>query len=621
MIQLLFGAQLVNVTDVSQWTLKDGSLQWSKSMNQSWSCQFTLRDTDGLMLQQIGRPKVGQPFWITETINNVRTIRFSGLITSVLEQAYPSTVALQWECQSKGWSAVSDHRVLTADYVAGDPALNVIQDIVNSTIGQDGITLADVDGFVLLAKPITFNPSTVTDAFNQLKTLIGECWWIDENKGLHFKAIGAGGNSGLTVADATGNWLNGSMQVTSTSDNYRNVEYEMTAQPVGTVNRTDQFTGDGHTFFFVTRFPLQAAPTVTINGSSQPVFQEGADPLGQNGWYWILNGYGIMQGQDIPPANGATIVVTYDAISISYTVDQNAGEVTARAAIEGTSGKWEHIDNTATIQTADVAHAYGQGQLKNYAVIPQTLKFDTYDSRFDSSLGKYVTFALTLHDLFGHWTITDVSAAEDPDMASPVPIGDGGTMKYTVSLTNEMQIGDFIQWFLGFTNAVKNATAIASAAAAQIAAQQAQTPPPRSEVHGWYLGAGSDLVLTATFADIPGAGGINFQNSGNLVNLSIQGDNILGQHLEVMVYKNGTAITKSGSSDAPLVLTDGSTTVEISTQLNPSPLPVVGASNPPLSPLVTADIFTIKARYVESPGSPLTIANAQDVYIQLMVQY
>src|SRR5574340_361067 len=187
--------------------------------------------------------------------------------------------------------------------------------------------MADVDGFTLMAKPITFNPSVVTDAFNQLKTLLGECWWIDENKGLHFKAIGQGGNSNLTISDASGNWLNGSMQVSSTSDNYRNVEYEMTTKPVGTVSRSDQFTGDGHTFFFVTAFPITAAPTVTVNAVSQSVFQEGVDPPGKSGWYWIANGYGITQGQDVPPVNGATIVVTYDALSISYTVDTNTGEV------------------------------------------------------------------------------------------------------------------------------------------------------------------------------------------------------------------------------------------------------------------------------------------------------
>ncbi len=165
-IRIYFGPSVAVSIEVTSWVSGDGSLQWTKSVNQNWQCQFVLRDLDGTLLTALsGRLVVLQPYWITETISAVQTVRFSGLITQVVEQGYQGTKgALTFSITGGGWSTVCDHRVITQVYDAGQTSLAVITDIFNNTIASDGITFADVDGFTLTPQPLTFNPSTVTDA-------------------------------------------------------------------------------------------------------------------------------------------------------------------------------------------------------------------------------------------------------------------------------------------------------------------------------------------------------------------------------------------------------------------------------------------------------------------------
>jgi hypothetical protein len=150
-----------------------------------------------------------------------------------------------------------------------------------------------------------------------------------------------------------------------------------------------------------------------------------------------------------------------------------------------------------------------------------------------------------------------------------------------------------------------------------------------SEVHGFNIGAGGDLILTGTMALIP-TGLVYFQHSGILVNVSISARlPPTGQKLEIMILKNGIPILA-----APLVVPDGLTNTKVyidagfitsPPNTGPQAIPIVGAlaaipASPPPSPPVTVvvDEFTIQGRYVATSG-PTT--NAQDVWIELCEQY
>ncbi len=456
-----------------------------------------------------GRPLVGQPFWIVETIGVTDTVRFGGFLSEVVEQAEPSSTALNWFCTATSWGGVCDRRVITSSYPTGTIAQNVAFDIIDQAMPLEGIQKHPYVGLLeLLPAPLNFAPSTVTDAFNQLRNFTGEHWWIDEQKYLHFVLIGSGPNSGITISDTSMNWLSGTMKVTRTSEQFRNQQYEKTSSPVGTESRTESFVGTGDLYTgwaFMVKFGITSAPTITVDGVSQPVFQLSVDDPGQAGWYWIDGGPVVWQGQQIPPAAGSVINVTYDGLSISYVVDDNTSSQADRAAIEGGSGIWANIDQTANLQTADVAHSYGQGLLSSFAQIPVVVEFDTFVEGFDTQIGSYVTFSLALHNLSGTFTITDVSATEVPGLVAPSPAS-GGTMKYTVKLTNQPTIGNNITFFTNVVASIRNAADLASQASAAIqlsTAAPAQTSLPIiREIPSGTMN-GSNTVFTTTKAPSP----------------------------------------------------------------------------------------------------------------------
>lgn len=456
-IQLLFGA-----VDVSFLLQRDGNLTYDKNVNQRWTCSFNLIEpATGTV--GANRPVAGQTFTLFED----GVLVFSGFIDQVTEVALPSTTQIQYQCQCSSWSTVCDHRVVTADYVAGDILFNVIQDIVTRFLAGDGITITtNVDGSAFLPSAVSLNPATVADAFDQLRNLTGRQWWIDENKDLHFTIVGNGPNTGLSLADNDGKWLNGTMSVKRTTAQYRNTQYVQTGAGLGTVSRTETFIGDGSTFFFVTKFPITAAPTVTVNGTAQTIKQLGSDPYGQNAWYWNPSGPGVQQGQAIAPASGAIIQVTYDAQTVNYAVESNAAQITARAAIEGDSGIWAQITNQNNIKDLTAAQAYANGLLSNFSFIPSVVQFETFIKGW--TLGGFVTMAVTMHGLSGIFTVIEVQAKEEPSMVQnpAVPASVGGQMHYTVTLSDQPGIGNFIQWFTGLVNSLKPSTGSATSGSA-----------------------------------------------------------------------------------------------------------------------------------------------------------
>jgi len=662
-LRLYFGPSVGSSIEVTKWLLQDGNLQWTKSVDQNWTCQWYMNGTssvDGTSLLTAlgGRPVVGQPFWLTETLASVQTVRFSGLIATIIETLYPGNSGkLQFQITASGWSTVCDHRVINETYDAGQTSLSVITDIYNQTISGDGIGFGDVGGFTLIPQPLTFTPDTVTDAFNQLRTLTNQQWWIDQNKNLQFIAIGAGGASGITIDNAHQNIMTqtgptGQPQITTTTANYRNVQYELTSVPVGSQSRTETLIiGPTDGFFQVVDFPIDTAPTITLNGVPQTIYQFGVNPFGLAGWYWQPGSNTLQQGQQISPGAGVTMVVTYDAENVNFTVDENATQVAARAALEGTSGKWENIDQQTNIVNAAVGHSYGQGNLENFDTIPQVVVFDTYVSGFDESLGLTIAFNFTPNNLVGEYTITEIAATHVPGMNAPSP-ATGGAILYTVTCTNEMYTGNYVQWFLGLAAAIQvGVTAAANAAATS--GNSSGSPPVTpsaglmSESHVWDLGAsdqtggGGGLVLTSSFQVIA-VGKINFMNSGNMVKVSIQARvPPVGQHLVINITR-ATAAQQTGSppcQSGSSIFTNSSPAVDADYLILPAeqcqpqfqntfatnPFPVTGAdtftnASPPVA--IIPDMFVVWGKYVlDSVASPPVTANAQDVIITVFEQF
>jgi hypothetical protein len=626
--------------DRSAIRLLDGNTQWTTEMNTSWSAQFYLIDKTGGTL----RPQCLQQVQIYQD----GVLQFGGFIDQILEVAYEGLTWVQYQVQCLGWSSMCDHRVIVAQYDAGDTAVDVIDDIVANGLSGEGVTINfGAVAFVLMPEPLTLNPSTVTDAFNQIINLIGGQWWIDSNKVLNWSAVGEGTFMAVGISDNDGSWLSGTMQVTTTTADYRNDQYVGTGAPIGTQSSSNTFIGDGHLFSFVCQFPLNAAPVITVNGVTQTIYQLGVDAFGKVGWYWSSDSAVVQQGQQIPPTSGSVIVVTYDSFSVSFVEVKDPAAIAAAQALQGGSGIWSNIDQQAGITSASVATTYAQGEVNNYAYIAQSIQFNTY--REDFVVGKQINFALSLHNLFGPYTVMEIQATEVPGIVSQIPLAPTatGTMSFQVTVSNQVDTGNYMRWFQLLLAKVTSPTLAAASSVGNSASSGSSGSPPttpaasgiQSEIEGWSLGASDQtgaggLILTSSLAVVP-VGRANFQNSGNVTRVSVsarippQGQNLVidilrataAQQIGSPPCATGTSIFVSGGDSNKLVLPSGQCSVAQQTTFTPSPLPVTGmdqltTGSPPVT--IVPDLFTVEAKYVATSG---TVVIAQDVVVEIFIQF
>src|SRR5690242_2802819 len=106
-LQLLFDHNTCppSSTDVTALLYAEQPVHFSKSVNQRWSCTFTLIDSS---LTGANRPVVGQSFRLLED----GTLLFAGFIDQIDETALPSTRVLLYACSCTSWGSLLDRRVV-----------------------------------------------------------------------------------------------------------------------------------------------------------------------------------------------------------------------------------------------------------------------------------------------------------------------------------------------------------------------------------------------------------------------------------------------------------------------------------------------------------------------------
>lgn len=441
-LQLLFGS-----TDVTT-LLIAGKVSMQKSINQRWTLNMTLYDATAS-----NRPAAGQPF----TLKEDGTTIFTGFIDQVQEYALQgespanASAKLYYQCSCSSWASICDHRVVVATYPLGRDAATVIADIVTNFLDGEGITTSGVSALLpFIQQPLVFDGVSVAAAFDQIRDLTGGQWWIDENKVLWFQLVGTGTIAGFTVS-GNDEWLSGTMKVTATTKDFRNVQYVRAGAGLTTVSKTESSTvTSANGWWVITTFAITSAPTVKVNGVPQNVYQLGVDAYGQNGWYWGMGDNGVQQGQQIAPAVGSVVQVTYDAASSNVTSEQNAASIAARAAIEGTSGKWENVIEAQDIQSLTLAQQLAQGLLARSSAIPTVITLQTYRNNY--VIGNQVQVTVPMHSLNAKYTVMQIAAQHQSKMQSPTF---GTSFLYTITLSDAQDIGNFVKWFEGLYGSIK----------------------------------------------------------------------------------------------------------------------------------------------------------------------
>jgi hypothetical protein len=378
--------------------LKPDGISIDRQLNGVDSCTLTLQDD-----AEIYVPLLGQKVEVFEGTDR----RFAGLVEETDEgDRYWGEFKREVHCG--GWKRILDRRIIFAEYIAGYNIAGIVLDILGNWLIGEGLTMRHVDAGPTFAEKIVFQGVTIAQAFDQLAALSGYDWYVDWDKDIHFSLF-AGNGAPFSITDDSTNWRN--LHVKKSLRDYRNVQYVRNNTGLAPL-RTDTFTGDGMIRFFVTKYPLWAAPTVTVDGVPKTVGLLGVDN-GTKDWYWIgPSSYGVENlAPDAPLAFGAVLAVTYPTDFPNVVSQEDTAQIAARAAAEGSTGRYEAIGDLSDISEEATALAIATGLLARYgsAGPPTDADYETDEPGLEP--GQIQPFSVTAPAIADNLLIESISSS------------------------------------------------------------------------------------------------------------------------------------------------------------------------------------------------------------------
>jgi hypothetical protein len=325
-----------------------------------------------------------------------------------------------------GWNGTIRHSVSCTDQVYCASKRRVAASFTNKTCGymaqwlldnilvQEGVTRGQIydgltpsltlypspllfpGGNVGLIPQANFGYCTVKEALDALAAAASNSgvpyyWMIDQNKALWFVPYTTVVNS--NIIDGT---LQENIKVKRSNPSYRNQQI-VQGGVAQTVTQVETRKGDGATVAWPMKYDLAMVPTITVNGVAKTVGINGVDTT--QDWFWNKGSPLITQKE------GATKLISTDTLSVTYigqypntVISQNGAQVSAQAAIDGTSGIIEDLINDPSLNDINSALASASASLTLYGQEGALVTFDTQVAGY--APGQMVTVDLPWHGIY-----------------------------------------------------------------------------------------------------------------------------------------------------------------------------------------------------------------------------
>lgn len=374
-----------------------GTLQISARLGARNRASFQIVDTSGTY-----RPPVNAELIISDGA----TRYFGGFIDGFSEQLtiQGNQTSLTYDVEAVSYDALADRRLVAASYESPTQTLStLVSDIVTNTMAGDGVTTTNVDAGPIIDR-IKFNYVPASQVFDELASITGFAWWIDESKNLYFKP-----RSAISAPFAVNANNARNVSVTRAVETYRNRQYIRAGVDL-TASRTENFTGNAAQKAWTLAYPVGALPTsITVGGVAQTIGIKQVD-TGRNFYYQIGDPVIIQDDGAGAVGAGVAIAVTYEGqypILISAQADS---EVAAQATVSGASGIFEAIEQRENVDNDDAALGIAEGLLRRYGKILRRLRFQTDTAGL--AVGQILNAAFTQHGVSGTWLVDSVSARD-----------------------------------------------------------------------------------------------------------------------------------------------------------------------------------------------------------------
>lgn len=348
-----------------------GTLSVQKTYGDPWTCDFETvsQGLDGWYYPNVGESVLvevnGAPYW-GGTIRRVERHKTNAL-TDVLKTTVNCT----------DYNQITERRLAGEYEWIGQTAQTIITDIVTNSLSDEGIDTSLVEtGPVVDNFRVSY--STVAAAFAALLEVCqGYRLYIDAEKKLRF----FNGTTSPTTTPAAfdipeaANNIH-TLRVAETDEDYCNFVIGRVGQSLRDP-QTETFTGSSPQTVFETAFPLAQAPTITLDGVTPQTVGIASVDTGRD-WYWSQGSTEIRQDSVGAPITG-TLEVNYVGIESIYVLAKDDGEIAARAAIEGGSGRYEKLIEIDQMVTRADAQAIVDGYLYDHINIPLVATYTTSD--------------------------------------------------------------------------------------------------------------------------------------------------------------------------------------------------------------------------------------------------
>lgn len=400
-------------------------LNISRELNGRSSASFGLISVDGTYSPQVGEDVF--IMWGSVPI-------FGGTIQEFTETTDEGATIRLFSVSATDYNAIMDRRVVYRTY-RDYSAKEILMDIVGAYLGEEGIIFIDGHGdpAVDFAEDIVFNGITVADAVSRICDLTNWDRFIDDTKGFHFFDPTLGWEAGpQSLAQGDGKIIAGSGRVRQYRGTYTNVQWVRSSISLGGTFTETATSVPGLVFKVSSIIPPFAytedaalargtplPPGIQIegafgsipsvipwgaiafdNGLFQDYTTDGArytdgptwqarlfnvphfDSSGNRvnrrsaGQYIVLNEF----DPDIAALGDVTSVTVEsptDEGSNQLVKASNTSEIAARQAIEGGSGKWEHVEDIGDVENAEEANALAAALLDRKDEIPIAFRFQT----------------------------------------------------------------------------------------------------------------------------------------------------------------------------------------------------------------------------------------------------
>ena len=385
-------------------------------------------------------PTVGESTSIIH--QDTTTNLFSGSIDEVTRRVpgdYTGSGHVFADVAAVDWSQTFDRRITGGPTEWRDTAAGTIITELCAGLGAgEGIDISLVAAGPTIPFFSVFY-STYREAFDAVAELASMAWIIRPDKKLVFfvpSAYSAPAN--ITIANVT------SIEARETREDYVNTVVVQVSNSLRDL-ATKTFTGDGATKVWELDYPANSVSKVRVDGVEKTLGIDGVD-TGKD-WYWQDGRLSVAQ-DDGAAASGVAAVIEVDYVGMESVVigAANSGQVTARAAVEANTGKYERFLQSATPLTKADAQAKADAQIANSAALSTVVRYTTNDVKEPAAKGfepgQTQTIACSLIGVSGTFLIRSVSMA-----CWPVPDNRAEQWTYTVEAIQGPVTGDYLAFF------------------------------------------------------------------------------------------------------------------------------------------------------------------------------